>query len=342
VGPRYNCTVCHDFDLCSKCEATAVHPPEHPLLKYRQPENSPVVHHGITCDGCQTSPITGIRFKCRVCSDYDLCESCEAKNVHPADHPLIKFKVEKTRHGHHGHGGHGHHGFGGRLQFPHPFHKILHDAFRGRVHDTFRGRMFEHGLFGGENWPSWRGHGCHRRWLTRGSVGDAVKEIQKALKIEVDGFFGGKTEQAVKEFQAANGLDVDGIVGRRTRAKLMGEESDSEEKECRRRSWLARGSTGDAVKELQQALGIQADGFFGPKTEQAVKEFQTAHSLPVDGIVGPRTRAALAPAEKTQAPPTAALELLTSMGFSDANLNARLLQKHKGDVDQVIAELLGA
>jgi len=340
VGPRYNCTVCHDFDLCAKCEATAVHPPEHPLLKYRQPANTPVVHHGITCDGCQTSPITGIRFKCRVCSDYDLCESCEAKNVHPADHPLIKFKAEKVRHGHGmGHGHHGWRGLGGRPHFPqHPFHKLFHEAFRGRPFGL-------QGLFGGE---TWRGqHGCHRRWLARGSVGEAVKEIQKALNIAVDGLFGAQTEQAVKEFQAAHALDVDGIVGPRTRAKLLekapAQENKESSEECHRRTWLARGSSGDAVKEVQQALGIQADGWFGSKTEQAVKEFQTAHSLPADGIVGPRTRAALSSVKSTSAPAASApLELLASMGFSDANLNARLLQKHNGDVDQVIAELLGA
>jgi len=118
--------------------------------------------------------------------------------------------------------------------------------------------------------------------------------------------------------------------------------------------WLARGSLGDAVKEIQQALGVPSDGFFGPRTEHAVKEFQATHSLDVDGIVGPRTRAALfAAKEKTEAPaaspaspaspaPPASPELaqLASMGFSDAGLNARLLEKHKGDVDQVIAELL--
>jgi len=33
------------------------------------------------------------RYKCDVCPDYDLCSSCEAKNLHPNDHPLIKLKV---------------------------------------------------------------------------------------------------------------------------------------------------------------------------------------------------------------------------------------------------------
>jgi hypothetical protein len=35
------------------------------------------VHHlDITCDGCEAEPIVGSRFKCSVCQDIDLCESC--------------------------------------------------------------------------------------------------------------------------------------------------------------------------------------------------------------------------------------------------------------------------
>jgi len=348
VGPRYNCTVCPDFDLCATCEASSAHPAEHPLLKFRQPVVTQVVHRGITCDGCQQSPITGIRFKCRTCPDFDLCEACEAKNVHPADHPMVKFKVEKMRQGGR-HGGHGH-----------PLHQLFRQAFR---EGQPRGLFSRH-----QGWP-------HRaRWLSRGAVGDAVKEVQQALKVQVDGFFGAKTEQAVKEFQTAQSLEADGIVGPRTRAKLIpAEKVEAENKEapaCGRRSmacwWLARGAVGDAVKEIQQTLGIQADGFFGPRTEQAVKEFQAAHSLDADGIVGPRTRAEItlvqaASAEKKEAVPQAqapqavpetpqavpavespAMTQLINMGFPDVNLNAELLKKHNGDVEQVVAVLIGA
>jgi peptidoglycan hydrolase-like protein with peptidoglycan-binding domain len=343
VGARYNCTVCPDFDLCAKCEASSVHPAEHPLLKFRQPVNAQVVHHGITCDGCQQSPIAGIRFKCRTCPDFDLCEACEAKNMHPADHPMVKFKVEKVRGRHGGHG--------------HPLHKLFRQAFRGGQPEGLFARGPHHG---------W----AHRsRWLARGAVGDAVKEIQQALKVEVDGFFGAKTEQAVKEFQTAQSLEADGIVGPRTRAKLIPADKKSEENKeaapaCGRNPmrawWLARGAVGDAVKEIQQTLGIQADGFFGPRTEQAVKDFQGAHSLDADGIVGPQTRAQLArvqaaPAEKKdpQAAPvpqasaptpqmSPAMTQLINMGFPDVSLNAQLLKKHNDDVEQVVAELIGA
>jgi peptidoglycan hydrolase-like protein with peptidoglycan-binding domain len=202
--------------------------------------------------------------------------------------------------------------------------------------------------------------------------------VQQALKVQVDGFFGAKTEQAVKEFQTAQSLEADGIVGPRTRAKLIPtEKSEAENKEspsCRRQNmaswWLARGAVGDSVKEIQQTLGVPVDGVFGPRTEHAVKEFQTAHSLDADGIVGPRTRAEIArvqtekkeavpaphqvpspvvpsaPQEAVPAPQAVPIQSLAmthliNMGFPDVNLNAELLKKHKGDVVRVIAEFLG-
>ncbi len=55
----------------------------------------------------------------------------------------------------------------------------------------------------------------------RGSVGEQVKQIQKALGIKADGIFGAGTEAAVKKFQKENGLYADGIVGKKTLEKLM-------------------------------------------------------------------------------------------------------------------------
>jgi hypothetical protein len=136
VGCRFKCTVCHDFDLCQACEAKGVHPAEHPLLKYKEPNQ---VHQGVICDGCNTNPIQGARFKCSVCPDYDLCAKCEEKgDVHDPDHVLIKHRTPISRcapgfrgpgckrfgrfgghqgyhrgfhhHGHHRHHPHGHHG----------------------------------------------------------------------------------------------------------------------------------------------------------------------------------------------------------------------------------------
>jgi len=49
------------------------------------------VHSGVTCDNCKISPIIGIRYKCANCDDYDLCATCEAKNIHNNDHVFIKL-----------------------------------------------------------------------------------------------------------------------------------------------------------------------------------------------------------------------------------------------------------
>lgn len=56
--------------------------------------------------------------------------------------------------------------------------------------------------------------------VKRGDHGDAVRKIQAALGVGVDGAFGPVTERAVKRFQRSHGLVVDGIVGPQTRGAL--------------------------------------------------------------------------------------------------------------------------
>ena len=55
----------------------------------------------------------------------------------------------------------------------------------------------------------------------RGSIGEQVKQIQKALGIKADGIFGKGTEDAVKKFQGENYLTADGKVGPKTMKILM-------------------------------------------------------------------------------------------------------------------------
>ena len=56
--------------------------------------------------------------------------------------------------------------------------------------------------------------------LAKGTRGAAVEELQKLLKIDVDGYFGPNTENAVRFFQKANGLEPDGVAGVYTWLKL--------------------------------------------------------------------------------------------------------------------------
>lgn len=56
--------------------------------------------------------------------------------------------------------------------------------------------------------------------LKKGSRGEDVKTLQRALHLYEDGIFGNLTEEAVKEVQRKYGLTVDGIVGAQTWAVL--------------------------------------------------------------------------------------------------------------------------
>lgn len=56
--------------------------------------------------------------------------------------------------------------------------------------------------------------------IKKGSKGEAVKNLQKALGVGADGIFGANTEVAVKKFQSKAGLTPDGIVGAKTWAAL--------------------------------------------------------------------------------------------------------------------------
>lgn len=51
-------------------------------------DNAPisVKHQGVKCNGCSTQEITGIRWKCRPCGDYNLCTQCYMADLHDLTH----------------------------------------------------------------------------------------------------------------------------------------------------------------------------------------------------------------------------------------------------------------
>ena len=67
--------------------------------------------------------------------------------------------------------------------------------------------------------------------LKKGDASDAVRDMQQRLKDlgyydgEVDGDFGGGTEEAVRLYQRQNGLDVDGIAAEKTFASLYSDQA---------------------------------------------------------------------------------------------------------------------
>lgn len=51
------------------------------------------VHRGVSCNSCNIQPIRGIRFRCANCMDFDLCEQCEAMQIHPKTHVFYKVRI---------------------------------------------------------------------------------------------------------------------------------------------------------------------------------------------------------------------------------------------------------
>jgi len=114
TGIRYKCTVCPDYDLCEACELkkSTIHDNNHMFLKINRPrawrhswvsnpasgDNQTVIHPRVQCDGCGQCPLVGNRYKCTTCPDYDLCESCEAKKVHFPDHQFAKHAQPLYQH----------------------------------------------------------------------------------------------------------------------------------------------------------------------------------------------------------------------------------------------------
>jgi hypothetical protein len=94
IGVKYKCTTCIDHHLCEHCEKKGTQK-QHSFMRVDGDKETTNNKH-VLCDGCNKT-VTGKRFKCSTCSDYDLCEECEKKNVH-SEHLLVRYteKNEKT------------------------------------------------------------------------------------------------------------------------------------------------------------------------------------------------------------------------------------------------------
>ena len=123
-GVRYKCLVCTSYNLCGSCfESRCLnekHKLSHPMACFEEPNilfgekitddqvnlesflnrYKSEIHHNIVCDCCKTSPIEGLRFKCDICRDYDLCFACYSgkrlSKAHELKHPLIVIGVQTT------------------------------------------------------------------------------------------------------------------------------------------------------------------------------------------------------------------------------------------------------
>merc|ERR1712008_600089 len=61
---------------------------------HQQQERQPragELHPGIICDGCQ-GQVSGFRYKCMTCRDYDLCKTCEVQGIH-SGHNMMRIST---------------------------------------------------------------------------------------------------------------------------------------------------------------------------------------------------------------------------------------------------------
>ena len=54
--------------------------------------NPIIIHKGINCSICGKKDIVGIRYKCTICPNFNLCENCEENTEHDDNHVLLKIK----------------------------------------------------------------------------------------------------------------------------------------------------------------------------------------------------------------------------------------------------------
>ncbi|XP_018569323.1 ZZ-type zinc finger-containing protein P35G2.11c-like [Anoplophora glabripennis] len=104
---RYKCINCYNYNLCDFCYRGNIHDLSHrfsridspngprtdlpPRLTSRTNQAQGSVHDGIQCDECKSLDILGIRYKCKSCRNYDLCDPCYRGNAHDLSHCFIRI-----------------------------------------------------------------------------------------------------------------------------------------------------------------------------------------------------------------------------------------------------------
>lgn len=133
--------------------------------------------------------------------------------------------------------------------------------------------------------------------LRRGEVGSRVLDLQKLLRtfgigVALDGVFGGETEEAIREVQEALGLQVDGVPGPKTLAALEGAiqaQRGGQDPVTRART-LGERCVALAQEELRR--GVKANPYGQPNTGLRVREYLAGclRDLNGDGKVDPNEK----------------------------------------------------
>ena len=103
-GIRYKCKKCDNLDFCEDCYKKNKESHGHDFIKIEHPRcrnrlghpnkdylNRGIIHSKVMCDGCGMLPISGWRYKCILCDDYNLCENCEERIGRKHWHPFLKL-----------------------------------------------------------------------------------------------------------------------------------------------------------------------------------------------------------------------------------------------------------
>jgi len=298
------------------------------------------VHTGVRCDGCDCEPIRGVRFKCSVCANYDLCQKCEAKNVHP-EHPFLKIREsERTsetetpsvssespwgrRWGWWGRGGRrGHHGsHGGRGRF-HPLSGPQAQDWRGRSEkgEKVRVKFVEHVTIP-ERAVVLPGQTLIKTWRVENVGSSDWPENGKLIFLRGDRSMSTEEEFPVPICKVGQSVEVSAVILTPTQSGRH-----------------------TAVFRLADAERMP----FGPRLWCDVIVHDSLPSAPTPTIVPMETTSNIVPQSvqliQSQLEPvpqnkcTIQLRALESMGFVDTELNKQLLEKHNGNV-QAVCEYL--
>lgn len=89
-------TVVVQWDHGTRTNYRAGYQGAHDLLLYDNAQIG-VRHPNIICDCCKKHGLRGMRWKCRVCADYDLCTQCYLSNKHDLAHAFERYETAHSR-----------------------------------------------------------------------------------------------------------------------------------------------------------------------------------------------------------------------------------------------------